>query len=82
MLCSLEAQSDIGPNDNDSLARKIDMFHWSYFPPLILDEPEKGELSHNIERSVKGGFTERPQLYRQSTITRGHFIESRSGHSN
>jgi hypothetical protein len=52
VFCCLEAQSDVGPNDNDSLARKIDMFHWSYFPPLALDEPEKGESPHDIERSV------------------------------
>ena len=57
----LEAQSDVCPIDNDSLARTIDMLYWSYFPPLILDEPEKGDSSHYIKRSVKakvkGDFT-------------------------
>ena len=50
----LEAQSDIGSNDDDGLSRKIDMFYWSYFPPLILDEFEKGRSPHEIglERSV------------------------------
>jgi hypothetical protein len=62
VFCCLETQSDVGPNDNDSLARKIDMLHWSYFPPLILEEPEKRELSHDIERGVEGDFTKRPQF--------------------
>jgi hypothetical protein len=57
VFCSLEAQSDIGSNDNDGLACKIDMFHRGYLPPLILNEFEKPNSSHDIERSVKGNFT-------------------------
>ena len=52
MFRCLEAQSDVGPDDNDGLARKIGMFDWSYFPPLILNEPEKSESSHDIEYNV------------------------------
>jgi hypothetical protein len=57
MLCSLEAQSNIGPYDNDGLARKVDVFHWGYLPPLILKKFEETNSSHDIRRSVKGNFT-------------------------
>jgi hypothetical protein len=57
VLCSLEAQSDIGPYDNDGLACEIEMFHWGYLPPLILNEFEKTNSPHDIRRNVKGNFT-------------------------
>ena len=40
VLCSLEAQSNIGPYDNDGLACKVGMFHRGHLPQLILDELE------------------------------------------
>jgi len=48
VLCSLKAQSDVGSNDNDSLACKIDVFHRGYLPPLVLDVLEKTDSSHDI----------------------------------
>jgi hypothetical protein len=53
MLRGLESQSNIGPYNNNGLACKIDVFHWGYLPPLILDEVEKGELSHDIRRRTQ-----------------------------
>jgi hypothetical protein len=49
-----EVFCSIGSNDNDGLACKIDMFHRGYLPPLILNEFEKPNSSHDIRRSVKG----------------------------
>ena len=48
----LEAQSDVGSNDDDSLSREIDVFYWNYIPPLTSEEAEKGESSHDIELSL------------------------------
>ena len=52
MFRCLEAQSDTGSDDDNSLSPEIDVFYWSYFPPLTFDEAEKGESSHDIEPSV------------------------------
>jgi hypothetical protein len=48
VFCCLEAQSDIGSNDNDGLACKVDVFHRGCLPPLVLDVLEKTDSSHDI----------------------------------
>ena len=57
MLCCLKAQSNIGSDDNDGLACKIDVFHRGYLPPLILEVLEKTESSHDIGHKVQSDFT-------------------------
>ena len=60
VLCCLKAQSNICSDDDDCLACKIDVFHWGYLPPQILDVLEKIDSSHDIEHEVQSDFAKCP----------------------
>ncbi len=62
VLCSFEAQSDIGSYDDDGLACEVDVLYRGYLPPLTLDVLENTESSHanRSDTTKKGGvFTRR-----------------------